>query len=442
MSIYKDCDIRGVYEKELTDKEAFGIGRALASVSGQKEFCVGGDLRLSTPNLKKNLADGLLKGGSDVCDLGLIATPMMYFAIKRYGFPAGAMVTASHNPPEYNGIKFMLGEMPVTREDIANVRCTVYSGEFSSGAGNLAKKDIKRDYISSMTSRFRAKKSMRVVVDAGNGSMGSVAPEALRTCGYEVVELFCEPDGTFPNRTPNPAQYEKLTAVRAKVLQTKSDMGVAFDADGDRAVFIDDKGEVIISERSLALFVRWLSRGKESSVVYDQKSSSAVKREILRAGAVPVPERSGHTFIKKRFLELGSPVAGEVSGHFFFGELGYDDALFATLLMLTALGEWNLSLSQAVKDVICPPITPDLRFFCQYDKQDEKLALVEKAFPEGKITRMDGVRIELDSGWILARKSVTAEQITLRAEGADDEALKEILRRLSEVFEELKPAKK
>ncbi|MDO4548920.1 MAG: phosphomannomutase/phosphoglucomutase [Clostridia bacterium] len=440
MSIYKDCDIRGIYLKELKESDAYFIGRALSTYARSGAFCVGGDFRLSTPALKKNLIKGLNDSGSDVYDLGFIATPMMYYALRRDGdkLAGGAMVTASHNPPEYNGIKFMLGDSPVTKDIIDRIKRIVESGDFANGSGKVTDAEIAGNYISSMTDKFHAPKPLKVVVDAGNGSMSNVAPVALRNAGYDVVELFCEPDGTFPNRTPNPAQYDKLTAVCETVINTRADMGVAFDADGDRAVFIDDAGKVVISEKSLVLFIKWLLDKKPTSVVYDQKSSSIVKKAVLDMGGTPIPERSGHTFIKRHFLEAGSAIAGEVSGHFFFGELGYDDALFATFTLLQALECWNISLSQAAGEIPCPPLTPDLRFPCAYSKQEEKLAEVRAAFPQGEVSLLDGVRIELDDGWLLVRKSVTAEEITLRAEGRDEHALNAILEKLSDVFEELK----
>ena len=438
MSIFKDCDIRGIYGAELKGEDGYRVGRALATMAPEGCFCVGGDVRLSTPAIKARLIQGLLAGGARVMDLGIIATPVMYFALNALGAQGGAMVTASHNPPQYNGIKFMLGPMPVTRAQMDQLQDIIQRSAYRDGAGTLTQKDVLGDYLAAMTRRFgAAPKPLKLVVDAGNGAMSEIAPRVLRACGYQVEELFCQADGSFPNRTPNPAEYDKLTALSAKVLETGAGLGVAFDGDGDRAVFSDEKGQIVINERILALFIRYLLRDGPSPVVYDQKSSSMVKKAILQMGGVPVPERSGHTFIKRRFLENGAKIAGEVSGHFFFGELGYDDGLFAALTLAEALLSWKTSLAQALKDVVCPPITPDLRVYCPYGEQDAVLAAVEAAFPGRPVSHMDGVRVEMEDGWLLVRKSVTAEQMTVRAEGADQGALKGILARIAAIHPRL-----
>jgi len=291
--------------------------------------------------------------------------------------------------------------------------------------------EFREAYLIALDDRFGTGLSgFCVVVVAGNGAMSETAPQALRQAGAQVVELFCTPDGSFPNRTPNPAEYEKLTALSAKVLETNADYGVAFDGDGDRVVFCDDRGNVVISERSFALFVRYLLKSGPSPVVYDQKSSSVVKDAILSSGGQPVMERSGHMFIKKRFLELGARLAGEVSGHFFFGELGYDDGLFAALLMGELLKTTGRTLSELLVDIVPPPITPDLRFPVPYGEMDAVLSRMRAAVRSGEtLSGLDGVRIEGEDGWLLLRKSVTAEQMTLRIEAKDREALGRIARR-------------
>lgn len=438
MSIFKDCDIRGIYGRELDQEDGYRVGRALATMTQGSPFCVGGDVRLSTPALKARLIQGLLDGGSRVLDLGVIATPVMYFALNRLEVAGGAMVTASHNPPQYNGVKFMLGHAPVTREQMDRMAGIVARGDYRQGQGQLVPTPMLEAYRDFLVNRFGPEpKGLKVVVDAGNGAMSAIAPQAMAACGYQVEELFCQPDGRFPNRTPNPAEYDKLTALSRRVLDTGADLGVAFDGDGDRAVFCDEKGQVIISERILVLFIRYLLRDKPTPVVYDQKSSSVVKRAILAAGGQPVPERSGHTFIKRRFLENGAAVAGEVSGHFFFGELGYDDGLFAALTLAQALGCWKASLSQVLAEVVCPPITPDLRVFCPYGEQDQVLEAVERAFRGHPVSHLDGVRVEMDRGWLLIRKSVTAEQMTVRVEGETQADLERILDGLRKVHPRL-----
>ena len=436
MSIYKDCDIRGIYPREIDEADALAIGRALATLHPGATLRVGGDVRLSTPALKAAFIDGLVKGGARVEDLGTIPTPALYFALARPGADGGATVTASHNPAEYNGIKFMFGDAPVTRADIDAVKAAVESGRFSEGKGRVAPVDVLPEYLASMARRFRAKRPLRIVVDAGNGAMSRVAPEAFRRCGYAPIELFCEPDGSFPGRDPNPAEYRHLGAICERVRAEGADMGVAFDGDGDRAVFVDETGTVVVNEKSLALFIRRLLKDRPTPVVYDQKSSSAVKRAVLAMGGTPVPERSGHAFIKRRFLELGAAVAGEISGHFFFGELGYDDGLFAGLMMADIVAESGQTLSALTRDIVIPPITPDLRVRCPYAEQQDWLDRIEalsKLHPCA-VSRLDGVRLDFEDGWVLARKSVTAEQITLRAEADTEERLSDLLRLIAGVL--------
>ena len=429
MSIFKDCDIRGIYPTEIESGAAYRIGRALATLHPGARMCVGGDVRLSTPELKAAFIRGLAESGASVEDIGIIPTPALYYALKHRPCDGGATVTASHNPPEYNGIKFMFGESPVTRRDIDAVKAVCTSGAFSKASGVVAARDVLPEYLGFLKQRFRARRPLQIVVDAGNGVMSDVAPAAFRQCGYRVVELFCAPDGSFPNRDPNPAEYSHLGAVCAKVAECGADFGVAFDGDGDRAVFIDERGRAVQNEKSLALFIRHLLRRGPTPVVYDQKSSSAVRRAALEMGGEPLPERSGHAFIKRRFLQVGAAIAGEVSGHFFFGELGYDDGLFAGLMMADMLAQSGQKLSALVDQIVCPPITPDLRIHCPYDRQDEWLGRIE-ALGRKKgcaISHLDGVRLEFDDGWVLVRKSVTAEQITLRAEAGSDARLRAIL---------------
>ena len=429
MSIYKDCDIRGVYPGEIDEAEVYRAGRALATLHPGARVAVGGDIRLSTPALKAALIDGLVASGAHVVDVGTIPTPALYYALSRPGLDGGATVTASHNPAQYNGVKFMFGDMPVTRAVMNEVREVARSGNFIEGNGSIERRDLAREYMDALAGRFTAPRPLRVVVDAGNGAMGEIAPAVLRRCGYAVTELFCEPDGRFPGRDPNPAEYGHLTAVCARIPEAGADFGVAFDGDGDRAVFVDERGRVMQNEKSLVLFIRRLLKDRPTPVVYDQKSSSVVKRATVEMGGTPVPERSGHAFIKRRFLEVGAAIAGEVSGHFFFGELGYDDGLFAALTMAELLAESNEKLSALSDEIVCPPITPDLRVHCPYDQQDACIQrLVDQAAAmDCRVSRLDGVRLEFDDGWLLLRKSVTAEQLTVRAEADTPERLREIL---------------
>lgn len=438
MSIYKDCDIRGIYQKEITARDANQIGHALAALLDGRRILVGGDVRLSTPELKNALIDGLIASGAQVTDLGTIPTPALYYAIKRLNAYAGATVTASHNPPEYNGIKFMLGDQPVTRDTINRVRDIALRGDYPTGSGTIDHWDAAVDYMDFLSRRFRIAKPLHVLIDAGNGAMSAVAPEVFRRAGCRVTELFCTPDGAFPNRSPNPADYTCLTAAGAAVRACGADFGVAFDGDGDRAVFLNERGEPVQNEKSFSLFIRAALADHPAPVVYDQKSSSIVRDTVLEMGGTPLPERSGHAFIKRRFLENHAAIAGEVSGHFFFGELGYDDGLFAALCMAELLSQSEKTLGELTDAIRIPPITPDLRYFCPYDRQEECLRRAEHMAAEdgAQISRMDGVRADFGDRWFLIRKSVTAEQITLRAEAQTQDQLTALVDRILAVLPE------
>ena len=437
MSIYKDCDVRGIYEKEITAADTYKIGRALATLAPGK-ILAGGDVRLSTPELKAALVKGMLESGAQVVDLGTIPTPALYYALKHSDAVAGATVTASHNPPKYNGVKFMIGSEPVTRPTVDKLEGVVRSGAYAEREGSISNWDVCSEYLDFLSKRFQARKPLHILVDAGSGAMSAIAPEAFRRAGYKVTELFCEADGSFPHRDPNPAEYSHLGPTGEAVRACGADFGVAFDGDGDRAVFLDEKGVPVQNEKSLVLFIRALLKDKPTPVVYDQKSSSIIRDAVLEMGGKPLPEKSGHSFIKKRFLDNGAAVAGEVSGHFFFGELGYDDGLFAGLSMAELIAESGRTLSEMVENIICPPITPDIRIPCAYAAQQGWLDRVEAmAVANGaEISHLDGVRADYPDGWLLMRKSVTAEQVTLRAEARTEDRLKELLAQVAGVLPE------
>ena len=332
----------------------------------------------------------------------------------------------------------MIGSEPVTRKVMDALHQIVLDRSFVDAQGTLTHWDVTRDYLNSLEKRFSAPKPLHILVDAGNGAMSRVAPEAFRRAGYRVTELFCEPDGSFPNRSPNPADYSCLGKTSEAVRACGADLGVAFDGDGDRAVFLDETGAPVQNEKSLVLFIRALLKEHPTPVVYDQKSSSVIREAVLEMGGTPLPERSGHAFIKKRFLDNGAAVAGEVSGHFFFGELGYDDGLFAALTMAELVAQSGKRLSELVSGIVCPPITPDLRIACPYAEQQSWLDRAEALARSigAEISHLDGVRADFADGWFLMRKSVTAEQITLRAEARTRERLQELLDQVAAVLPE------
>ncbi|MGI6705697.1 MAG: phosphomannomutase/phosphoglucomutase [Clostridia bacterium] len=437
MSIYKDCDIRGIYNEEFCDETAYDIGRAVGTIMKGKKVVVSGDVRVSTEAIKKKLLDGLYDSGTHIIDLGMTPTPVFYYAKQLLGAEGGVMVTASHNPAEYNGFKVVFGDRPVTPEDIKRVERIIREGSFAKGQGQLEKADVLEEYVQMVKSHTKKHRDLRIVIDAGNGTVSKIGPGIFRELGYEVIELFCEYDGSFPNREPNPAVYKHLAQAQRKVLDEQADLGVAFDGDGDRVVFIDEKGRVAVSEESFVVFIREYLRDNPSSVVYDLKSSSIVEREIRKYHSEPIMERSGHAFIKKTFLENDSVLAGEISGHFFFRELGHDDGIYAAVKMAEIIGKQNCPFSSILDGIQKTIITPDIRIPYPTDRQDEMLKRVEALREKYPVSRLDGIRVQFPKGWLLVRKSVTEAGITIRIEADSHEEMAFIKGMLFEAAPEL-----
>jgi len=436
MSIYKECDIRGIYNEEFDENDAFEIGRSIGTIMAGKNIVLCGDIRLSTPILKTKLKAGLLQSGTNIIDIGTMPTPVFYFAKEFLKCDGGVMVTASHNPAKYNGFKISLGDMPITFDDIQDICKIVEKKAYINGAGSYKAYDIETDYINYVDSKIE-KSNLKVVVDAGNGSTSLLAPKMFKLLGCDVVELFCEYDGRFPYRDPNPAVYEHLRKLQEKVINEKADLGVAFDGDGDRVVFVDNRGNAVTSEESLCLFIDEYFAEKGSSVVYDLKSSSIVKRQAEKNNGFGIMEKSGHAFIKNTFLKNESVLAGEISGHFFFKELGHDDGIYAGLKMAEILSRKQKSMKGMLKLIKKTIISPDIRVFCQYDKRDELLEKIAEMGRDYKISFLDGVRVQYPFGWILVRKSVTEEGITIRIEADDMLSQKKIVSKLLEDLPEL-----
>ncbi len=435
MSIFKDCDIRGVCGTELREKDAYDIGRAIGTMLGGKSTVVGGDVRVSTPLLKAECIRGLTECGAKVIDIGTVTTPAMYFAKKHLAAYGGIMITASHNPAEYNGIKLMLGEVPVGVETIWEIERIIADKSYINAPGRIEEKEILSAYSESFDGRFSLD-GIKIVTDCCDGAASLVVPQTLRRLGAEVTELFCGIDGTFPNRNPNPAVYANLTALQEKVREVSADLGVGFDGDGDRAVFCDENGMILTGEETLVLLSRELLK-KGGTLVYDQKSSSIVRDAVIASGAEPIMERSGHAFIKKTFLEHGSALAGEISGHFFFGMLGYDDGLYASLCLTDILKKSGKKLSELRADIPKKLITPDIRVPVPYSIQQPILTKLQDRARDYRIYLLDGVRIETEEGWILVRKSVTEEAMTVRMEATDAAALRKLASMLNAFTPEL-----
>lgn len=432
--IFKAYDIRGIVGRTLTPEAVELIGHAIGSEAvarKQTRIAVGYDGRLSGPSLAAALAAGIRKSGIGVIDIGRVATPMVYFAAHHLKTGSGVAVTGSHNPPDYNGLKTMLGGETLAGEAVQKLRQRIESGDLAHGSGSHARQDISRDYIERIAGDVKLARPMKVVVDCGNGVPGAFAPALYRRLGCEVAELYCEVDGNFPNHHPDPSQPANLKDVQRALAQGKGEIGFAFDGDGDRLGVVTQRGNIIFPDRQLMLFAAdVLQRQPGASIIFDVKSTRNLAPWIRQHGGTPVLWKTGHSFIKKKLQESGAALAGEMSGHFFFRErwYGFDDALYAGARLLEILSREADpgAVLEALPDAVN---TPELHLKLV---EGENHALIERL---GKTARfqgarevitIDGLRVEYPDGFGLARPSNTTPVVVLRFEADDEAALKRI----------------
>ncbi len=431
MSIYRAYDIRGTYGKDLTDGEAERIGQAYGTYVGGGDIAVGRDGRLSSPALSKALIRGLVSAGCNVTDIGMAPTPLLYFTIYRYKKDGGIMITGSHNPPEYNGFKVCKGTQTLYGEQIQDIGKIVASGVFRKAKGSVSTENVLSEYVSYVKERAKIERKLRVVVDGGNGVGGNIGSNLLRDLGCEVVELYCEPDGNFPNHFPDPTIDANLKDLVSTVKKEKADFGIAFDGDADRLGVVDDSGRIIRGDQCLILFSRTvLKKRKKAKIIFEVKCSQALIEDIKAHGGVPIMYRTGHSFIKKKMKEEKSPLAGEMSGHFFFADdyYGYDDGIYAGLRMAELLSQEKQSLSDIINALPKYFSTPEIRMHCPEDKKFVIVKEVTEYFQEKKydVVTVDGARVQFPDGWGLIRASNTEPALILRFEAKTAERLKEI----------------
>lgn len=429
MGIFQACDIRGIADTELTDDIAYKISLAIGTRLGGQKVVIGGDVRLSTPRLKQVLINGLLYSGCQVIDIGIVATPVFYYAIKKVAADGGVMVTASHNPAKYNGFKMVFGPEPVSEEDVAEIGRLVAEGGSVQGLGSLQKIEVVEDYINYIKEKAK-RENLRVVVDAGNGATSLIAPRVFQAIGYDVVELYCQPDGAFPNRSPNPALAENLEKLGEKVRSSKASLGVAFDGDGDRVAFVDENGRALDNDDIMVLLAKYYLEKQPGTIIYDAKCSMVVPEEVAAAGGRAVMARAGHTFSKAAFLRENALFAGEISGHFFFSELGNDDGMFGGIKLCEFVAEAG-SLARLVDAIPNYLLTPDIRVPYHGADKPEILDEVARKLAAYQPNRIDGVRIEFPDGWGMIRASVTEPLFTLRFEAKKSERMHQIMNLLA-----------
>ena len=423
--VFKACDIRGVAGEELTKELAYRIGRAIGVKLAGRKVVVGGDIRLSTPWLKAEMIRALVESGCEVNDVGILATPVFYYALKKTGAYGGVMVTASHNPGKYNGFKMVFGDLPVTEADVAEIGRLTEEDARVDGQGSCFELPIIEDYIKHTSGLAAPGNGLKVVVDAGHGATSLIAPQLFSALGYEVVELYCEPDGHFPHRPPNPALAENLADLGQAVRKSGAQLGVAFDGDGDRVGFVDENGRPIDNDAIIVLLARAFLAKESGAIIYDAKCSMVAAEEIVKAGGRAVMARAGHTFSKAAFLRENALFAGEISGHFFFRELKYDDGMYAGLKICEFVAQHG-ALSKLVDAIPSYILTPDIRIKYTGDDKDAVLDEIALALEKYAPNRIDGVRIDFADGWAMIRSSVTEPLFTLRFEAKSSERLEEI----------------
>jgi phosphomannomutase / phosphoglucomutase len=432
--IFKAYDIRGIVGRTLTPAVVELIGQALGSVArdrGRSTVVIGRDGRLSGPELAAALAGGLRRSGVDVIDVGQVATPMLYFAAHRFDTLSGVMVTGSHNPPEYNGLKMMLAGETLAGEAIQQLKARIEQSRLSRGAGGYRTDDVHEDYLQRITGDVKLSRPMSVVVDCGNGVAGMVAPELYRRLGCTVSELFCDVDGNFPNHHPDPSQPGNLADVQKALAAGKGEIGFAFDGDGDRLGVVTKSGKIIYPDRQLMLFAAdVLKRNPGAEVIFDVKSTRNLFTWIRRHGGRPLMWKTGHSFIKQKLQETGAPLAGEMSGHVFFKDrwYGFDDALYAGARLLEILSrerDPGAVLEGLPDSVSTPELHLKLAEGENYTLMD-KLKATARFEGAREVITIDGMRVEYADGFGLARPSNTTPVVVLRFEADDAAALKRI----------------
>ena len=434
-SIFKAYDIRGIVETELTPEIVNLIGRAVGTESiekGERGVVVGRDGRLTGPELSEALISGLIESGCHVVNIGMVPSPVVYFATHTKAATSGVMITGSHNPAEYNGLKIMIAGETLSAEKIQSLYTRILENDFKTGSGTSTSINIDQDYINTIKSDINLEKELNIVIDCGNGVAGNIAPQLFEALGVKLSKLFCLVDGRFPNHHPDPSKPKNLEDLIQEVIETKSDLGLAFDGDGDRLGLIDNKGKIIWADQQMMLYAKdVLTRNKGAKIIFDVKCTSLLPKVISDNGGEPIMSRTGHSFIKKKLKETNAALAGEMSGHIFFKErwYGFDDALYTAARLLEIVSKSNKSCSELFDEFPVNLSTPEINI--NFDKHGQQFEAMDSLsshidFPGANINTIDGVRVDYEDCWGLVRPSNTTPCLVLRFEAKDNTALIDI----------------
>ncbi len=446
-NIFKANDIRGILGETITPDVAYALGLGIAAEMnerGENFIAVGQDGRPSSPELCKSLCKALVDSGRTVINIGLVPTPLMYFATHTLNAQSGVIVTGSHNPPNYNGLKIVLGGDTLSGPDIQNIRMRIEKGDFVTGKGRMNTYNLLPEYIERVVGDTQLGRPLKIVMDCGNGSTSVVAPKLIRSLGCEVIELFCEVDGRFPNHHPDPGNPENLEALIQKVLQTEADLGVAYDGDGDRLGLVDSSGKIIWPDRQMMLLAAdVLSREPGADIIYDVKCTRNLPSQIVKSGGRPIMAKTGHAPMKAKLKETGAMLAGEMSGHIFFQErwYGFDDAVYSSARMIEILSNESDSSAEVFGRLPDSINTPEMGVMMEEGENQTIMAklLAFADFNDARITDIDGLRVDFLEGWGLVRASNTLPAITFRFEADNEKALAHIQEQFRDLLLAVKP---
>jgi phosphomannomutase/phosphoglucomutase len=432
--IFRAYDIRGIVETALTPDAVTQIGQAFASearAQNRDTVVIGRDGRLSSPELASALSDGLRAGGCNVIDVGMVPTPVLYYATHKLETGTGIMVTGSHNPPQYNGLKMLIAGNTIYGDGIKSLYQRIVDGHLDSGDGSYEQQDVIPAYIDTIISDIQLARPLDIAVDCGNGVAGVLAVDLFSRLGCQVTELYCDVDGTFPNHHPDPSKPENLDDIKQAIATHALDLGLAFDGDGDRVGIIDNKQNIIWADRQMMLYAAdVLERKPGAQIIFDIKSSTNLAKFIEQHGGEALMWKTGHSFIKAKMKETGAELAGEMSGHIFFKErwFGFDDGLYSAARMLEILSRRNQSSSEVFAELPDSVNTPELQIMFE---EGEHYAFMEKFkqeadFENAEIITIDGMRVNYPQGWGLIRPSNTTPCLVLRFEANSQAALDDI----------------
>ena len=434
--VFRAYDIRGIVDEQLDENLVFDIGRSIGSEvldCGHDAILVARDGRLSGPKLLKALQSGISASGCDIIDVGVVPTPLLYFATHHHKIESGVMLTGSHNPANYNGLKIVIAGKTIFGEGIQSLKKRILTQSLRSGKGNIKSLPIESEYENYVVKDITLNKELKIIVDAGNGVAGKVAPSLFRKLGCNVIELYCDVDGSFPNHHPDPSKHANLKDLIDKVISENADIGLAFDGDGDRLGIITNQGNIINADRQIMLFAREvLKLNPNRTIVFDVKCSNNVSKYVSKFLGKPIMSATGHAFIKKKIKEVNAVFAGEMSGHIFFNDrwFGFDDGIYTAARLLEILSGVNEDSHDLFKEIPDSFNTPEINIpisdSLKFKLVDKLMTEAEIEFPGTELITIDGLRIQFDDGWGLVRASNTTPCLVCRFEANTMEDLNKI----------------